>query len=133
MLEGKHMNSLFHSSSGSRLVIYNSTKQSIHQLCHLSVEPGLSAYTRENINIWEIMNNLLQDGEKCLHEFYPDVANVSLYVYGTAGLRKMSEKETMPLFYTLIDQVHSKPYPFVLPVNQVSILSGRSSFLRFYS
>ena len=84
-----------------------------------------SAYTRENINIWELINQLLKDSETCLNNFYPEVTNVSLYVYGTGGLRKMSEKETMPLFYTLIDQVHSNAYPFHLPVQQVSILSGK--------
>ena len=91
-----------------------------------------SAYTRENINIWELMNQLLKDSETCLHDFYPEVTNVSLYVYGTGGLRKMSEKETMPLFYTLIDQVHSHSYPFHLPVHQVSILSGKLQIINIY-
>ena len=83
-----------------------------------------SSFSIEIEKGWESIYSILLKGEECLNQYYPAAKNVSLYLFGTGGMRLLSEKETMPLFNYLVREIKQTTLPFSLPIENCQILSG---------
>ena len=90
-----------------------------------------SSFSIELEKGWESIYSILLKGEECLSQYYPSAKNVTLYLFGTGGMRLLSEKETMPLFNYLVREMKQTTLPFSLPIQNCQILSGSLFYIDF--
>ena len=72
---------------------------------------------------------LLSEGEKCVHHYYPEIDHIPLYIYGTGGMRLLNDKEVVPMFNYISNEIVHSSYPFSLSIENLSILPGTYSVL----